>query len=485
MESMANSPTIVLLPVWGAGHFMPMLEAGKQLVASSGRAMSLTVLLMPSPTAQAASEISGHIRRLQQQEDQDDDGNGNGIRFHHLPEVKLPTDHSGIEEFISRIVQLHAPHLRAAMAGLRCPVAALVVDIFCAPALDVARDLAVPAYVYFTSSAALLALILRSPALREEEFHADGGLDLPGFPAPVPLCSLPDTMLERKKTTYSWFVDTGRRYMEANAIIVNTAAGLEPGVLAAIAAPAVYPIGPVLALTPTPPADAGPDACVKWLDSQPRASVLFLCFGSKGFLTTPQAIAHGLERSGHRFLWVLRGRPEDTSHGKRSPMDADLAELLPEGFLDKTKGRGLVWPKRAPQKEILAHGAVGGFVTHCGWNSVLESLWFGVPMLPWPLGADQHLNAFAMASGDMMGVAVPLKVDRERGNFVEAAELERAVRSLMAGAGQVRDKAMEMMKVCRDAVDQSQAGSSCASLRRLSKELLQGAVLLPKPNTHL
>ena len=108
----------------------------------------------------------------------------------------------------------------------------------------------------------------------------------------------------------------GKRYVEANGIILNTAADLEPRVLAAIAdgrcargAPVVYPIGPVLALTP--PANAAEKElheCVRWLDLQPPASVLFLCFGGKGFMSTAQVheIAHGLERSGQRFLWVLR-----------------------------------------------------------------------------------------------------------------------------------------------------------------------------------
>uniref|UniRef100_A0ACD5X2Q3 Uncharacterized protein n=1 Tax=Avena sativa TaxID=4498 RepID=A0ACD5X2Q3_AVESA len=465
---MATNPTIVLLPVWGSGHFMPMLEAGKLLLASSSpREMSLTVLLMPAPTPQATSEIAEHVRR--------EEAAGLDIRFQHLPAVKLPTDHSGIEEFISRTVQLHMPHLRAAISGLACPVAALVVDIFCTPALDVSRQLAVPAYVYFTSSAAMLALLLRAPALHEEEEEEGEGaaVELPGLPA-VPRSALPDTMLDSKNPTYSWFVYTGRRYMEANGIIVNTAAELEPRVLAAIGATTlpVYPIGPVLSGIGAE-AEQPRHECLRWLDSQPRSSVLFLCFGSKGFLSTAQAqeIAHGLERSGHRFLLVLRGRPADTSHGARNPSDADLAELLPEGFLGRTKERGLVWPKRAPQKEILAHPSVGGFVTHCGWNSILESFWFGVPMLPWPLGADQHFNAFTLVSD--MGVALPLKVDRERGNFVEAAELERAVRSLMGGGGEgAREKAAEMMMVCRKAVEQS--GSSSASLRRLSQELIQG-----------
>ncbi|KAI4976670.1 hypothetical protein ZWY2020_050277 [Hordeum vulgare] len=483
---MAANPTIVLLPAWGVGHFMPMIEAGKRMLqCSSSGALSLTVLLMPAPTAQAASDIAAHVRR------EEEEAGAVDIRFLRLPPVQLPTDHTGVEEWISRIVQLHVPHIGAAVSALACPVAALVLDIFFTPALDVSRHLAVPAYVYFTSGAAMLALLLRSPSLQDEvDGEFEGAVDVPGLP-PVPPSFLPETLLDKRSPTYTWFLYTGRRYMEANGIIVNTAAELEPGILAAIAegrctigvrAPTVYPIGPAISLR-SPPAEQ-PHECVRWLDSQPRSSVLFLCFGSKGMLPPSQVheIARGLERSGHRFLWVLRGLPVDTTTGARDPTDAKLAELLPEGFLEKTKGRGLVWPTRAPQKEVLAHAAVGGFVTHCGWNSILESLWFGVPMLPWPLAADQHLNAFVLVHG--MGVAVPLEMDRERGNYVEAAELERAVRSLMGGREEgvkAREKAMEMMRTCRNAVEQS--GSSHASLQRLSEELVGGAVLPKRGST--
>uniref|UniRef100_A0A0A9FRF1 Glycosyltransferase n=1 Tax=Arundo donax TaxID=35708 RepID=A0A0A9FRF1_ARUDO len=470
------TPTVVLLPVWGAGHLRSMLDAGKRLLGRSGRALSLTVLVMQPPTEHNASDIAGLISR--------EEASGLDVRFVHLPAVEPPKDFVGIEEFVSRFAQLHTPHVRAAVSGLSCPVAALVVDFFCTTVLDVSRELAVPAYVYFTSNAGMLALFLRLPALDEEvtvEFEEmEGAVDVPGLP-PIPPSCLPTPLVDKKNPNCTWFVYHGRRFMEADGIIVNTAAKLEPSALAAIAdgrctrgarAPTVYPIGPVISFNPPP---EKPHECVRWLDTQPPASVVFLCFGSGGCFTPPQAheIAHGLERSGHRFLWVLRGPP---APGTRNPSDADLTELLPDGFLERTKDTGLVWPTWAPQKEILAHAAVGGFVTHAGWNSVLESLWFGVPMVPWPLYAEQHLNAFMLVAA--MGVAVAMKFDRKRNNFVEAGELERAVRMLMGGGEEgrkAREKAVEMKAACRNAVEEG--GSSYAALERLAEELHKGAVV--------
>ncbi|RCV13153.1 hypothetical protein SETIT_2G324500v2 [Setaria italica] len=481
------TPTVVLVPVWGIGHFVPMLEAGKRLLARSARPLTITVLVMPEPMSKRASEIAEHIRQ--------EEASGLGIiRFHHLPAVDPPTDHSGIEEYISRYAQLYAPQVKAAVAALTCPVAGVVVDIFCTTLFDAAHELRVPAYVYLITSAAMCALLLRSPALDEEleaevefEESEEGGVDVPGLP-PVPASCLPTGLENRKIPTYKWFVYNGRRYMEASGIVVNTVAELEPRVLGAIAdgqctrgtrAPSVYTIGPVIPFTPSTGEKAAAHECVRWLDSQPPASVVFLCFGGTGSFTAPQAheIAHGLERSGHRFLWVLRGQPEP---GTKLPTDGNLVELLPAGFLEETKGRGLVWPAKAPQKEILAHAAVGGFVTHCGWNSILESLWHGVPMVPWPLGAEQHYNAFTLVAD--MGVAVPMEVDRKRNNFVGAGELERALKALMDDGGEaarkVRERAMEMKAACRKAVEEG--GSSSVELQRLCEALVVGAVLPTK-----
>jgi hypothetical protein len=464
----SSMATVVLLPVWGAGHLMPMLEFGRRLLAcADDRALSLTVLVMPPPTAQQAAEVERRIRR------EEEESHG-GVRFLRLPAVDPPTDHQGQVEFISRVVGLHAPHVRSALAGLPRPAAAVLLDLFCTELLDVSRELGVPAtYVYFTCNAAALSFFLRLPALCGEvggEF-ADMGraADIPGLP-PVPPSALPTAVMDRTKPCCDWYAYHGRRFADADGVVVNTAAELEPRVLAAVhPPPRIFPVGPVISFAPS--ADEREHECVRWLDAQPPSSVVFLCFGSGGFFTAPQAhaAARGLERSGHRFLWVLRGAP---APGSRALTDGDLAELLPDGFLERTRRRGLVWPTTAPQKAALAHAAVGGFVTHCGWNSVVESLWHGVPMAPWPRYAEQHLNAFALVAD--LGAAVAVEVDRGRDNFVDAAELERAVRELMGEGGEegrrARAKAREMMAACRKAV--GDGGSSALTLKRLCDEII-------------
>ncbi|KAF8664461.1 hypothetical protein HU200_054634 [Digitaria exilis] len=154
------------------------------------------------------------------------------------------------------------------------------------------------------------------------------------------------------------------------------------------------------------------------------AIVVFLCFGSIGAAThSPEQfreIAAGLERSGHRFLWVVRAP-------HHAEPDVVIDELLPDGFLERTKGRGIVVKLWAPQVEVLHHKATGGFVTHCGWNSVLEGVTAGVPMLCWPMYAEQKMNKVFMVEEAGIGVEV---VGWQQG-LVTAEEVEAKVRLVL------------------------------------------------------
>lgn len=132
--------------------------------------------------------------------------------------------------------------------------------------------------------------------------------------------------------------------------------------------------------------------CISWLNTQTPTPVLFISFGSYATHSAPQLLdmARGLEFSGSSFLWMVR--PPDageTSAALGTPVS--VMEFFPPGFEERVKGRGMCYSGWAPQMRILKHPAVGGFLSHCGWNSASETVTAGVPVLAWPKNAEQHL----------------------------------------------------------------------------------------------
>lgn len=123
----------------------------------------------------------------------------------------------------------------------------------------------------------------------------------------------------------------------------------------------------------------------EWLDRKNDRSVLYVAFGSECIFSDYQLreIALGLEASGNAFVWVVRGRG--------GGLDT-IQEWLPKEFEEKVEGRGLIVRGWGPQRLLLSHPAEGGFVTHCGWNSTMEALTCGVPMISWPLHSEQFVN---------------------------------------------------------------------------------------------
>ncbi|GFY86443.1 UDP-glucosyl transferase 88A1 [Actinidia rufa] len=302
------------------------------------------------------------------------------------------------------------------------------------------HNINIPTYFYFTSGASALALFLYFPTLHTQTTESFKDLarlvHIPGLP-PINFSHLPQPILDREAEAYHYFLNFGACLPKSNGIIVNTFDSLEPRAIKAInngdctpkltsPPPELFCIGPIVAEAKDRAIGAVSNSmsinCFSWLDNQPNGSVVFLCFGSKGeAFSGPQIreIAIGLERSDQRFLWVAK-------------TTLDLAVVLPEGFLERTKERGLVVESWAPQAEILKHGAVGGFVSHCGWNSVVEAVSAGVGMVAWPLYAEQWLNRVVLVE---MEVAIAVQMDDD--GWVIGDEVERSVRELM-GVGEGR-----------------------------------------------
>ncbi|GAB4848208.1 hypothetical protein Ancab_002875 [Ancistrocladus abbreviatus] len=293
---------------------------------------------------------------------------------------------------IKRVVQEQVVSSRYASTCSESPgqLAGFVVDLLCTEMIDLANELNVPSYLFFTSGAGYLNLKFHFQTLTDDhgvevsdELKDPGTeLDVPGFRNRVPASVLPSIFLE--KEGFTGVRNYTRGYRETKGIIINTFMELEPhatqSLLNDAGIPPIYPVGPIVNLNPQTedPNDGlcnARESIMRWLDDQPPSSVVFLCFGSMGSFTEEQVreVAKGLERSGHRFLWSLR-RPPPSDEKYGPPQDYnDLEGALPEGFSDRTDkiGKIIGW---APQVAVLSHPAIGGFVSHCGWNSTLESL---------------------------------------------------------------------------------------------------------------
>ncbi|XP_065871503.1 probable UDP-glucosyl transferase 73B6 [Euphorbia lathyris] len=199
----------------------------------------------------------------------------------------------------------------------------------------------------------------------------------------------------------------------------------------------------------------------KWLNSKKPNSVVYLSFGTLSYLSADQMkeIAIGLESSGKDFVWsVIR-----ESHEK---------DWLPEGFEERTQGKGLIIRGWAPQIAILEHEAVGGFVSHCGWNSTLEAISAGLPMVTWPFGAEQFYNEKLLTEILKIGVSVGVEQwSKIGGDSIKSETVKMAVNKIMEGeeADAMRKKVKELGEMAKKAVEEG--GSSYCALNALIDEI--------------
>ncbi|KAE9612471.1 hypothetical protein Lal_00033322 [Lupinus albus] len=165
----------------------------------------------------------------------------------------------------------------------------------------------------------------------------------------------------------------------------------------------------------------------KWLDKQEPNSVIYVSFGTLTAMTGEQIkeIAIGLEQSKQKFIWVIR----DADKGDIFDEDGIRRHELPNGYEERVEGFGLVVRDWAPQLDILHHSSTGGFMSHCGWNSCIESITMGVPIAAWPIHSDQPRNSVLITHVLKIGFAV--RDWTQRNELVTAPDVEKAVRRLM------------------------------------------------------
>ncbi|XP_045787997.1 hydroquinone glucosyltransferase-like [Trifolium pratense] len=313
-------------------------------------------------------------------------------------------------------------------------------------ALDFAKEFNMLSYMYYPGSATTLALSFYLPKLDEEtscEYR-----DLPEhikIPGCIPFHGrdIYAPAQDRSIQAYKLLLQLVKRFHFADGVIGNSFLEIEKGPIEALAEegsdnPPVYPVGPIISTVTSSGDDANRGLeCLTWLDKQQPCSVLYVSFGSGGTLSQEQIVelAFGLESSNHKFLWVVRAPSSSSSsaaylsNSAQNDVDVDLSQFLPPGFMERTKEQGMVIPSWAPQIQILSHKSIGGFLSHCGWNSILESVMHGVPLITWPLYAEQRMNAILPSQGLKVGIRPRVN---ENG-IVERVEVSELIKCLMEG----------------------------------------------------
>ncbi|XP_020257455.1 7-deoxyloganetin glucosyltransferase-like [Asparagus officinalis] len=258
-----------------------------------------------------------------------------------------------------------------------------------------------------------------------------------------------------------------RRASRASAIILNTFIDLERPILDSMAKilPPIYTIGPLSLLSsqlpPSKPLESlssslwkEDKSCIEWLDAKKPGSVVYVNFGSITVMSNEQLVefAWGLANSKSDFLWIIR---PDLVKGDNA--------ILPEEFIKETRERSLLasW---CAQENVLLHPSVGGFLTHSGWNSTLESICGGVPMICWPFFGEQQTNCRYACTNWGIGMEISNDVKRE--------EVEELVRELMGGAKgkEMKRRALEWKE---SAIRTTKLyGSSFENFEKLVREVL-------------
>ncbi|CAN6177700.1 unnamed protein product [Urochloa humidicola] len=462
---------VVIFPFMAKGHTLPMLHFATALTAHH-KDLHVTVLTTPANRAFAAGRLPPSVSLVE------------------LPFPSLPPLPAGVEStdalpcpslyptFLRATALLREP-FAAFLASLPSPPLAVVSDFFLGFTRAAAADAGARRVVFHGMSCFSMA-VCKALIVNPEAAAAGGGgapFHVPGMPEHVEITAdeVPDALVKfadaEDPVTRFLIDDVGFSDVLSWGVLVNSFAALDEAYVASLESfyklgARAWLVGPLfLAAGDASELEAAeeekhgdPECCLAWLDDKAAGSVVYVSFGTQAHVSDAQLdeIAHGLVQSGHRFLWAVRS---DT--------------WSPPADVGPNNGR--VVRGWVPQRRVLAHEAVGGFVSHCGWNSAMECLAAGKPILAWPMIAEQHLNARHVA--DVVGTGVRVRTTagtmEVAGDVVGRAEVEEKVRALMNAGGEagkrMRERAAWARRAAMSAV--SEGGASRVALRELMDEL--------------
>ncbi|GAV63592.1 UDPGT domain-containing protein [Cephalotus follicularis] len=474
---LSKRPHAVCIPFPAQGHINPMLKLAKLL---HHKGFHITFV---------NSEFNH--RRLLKSRGANSLNGLSSFRFETIPDGLPPTDVDATQDIPSLCESTRKTCLapfRKLLSRLNDtsssnvpPVTCIISDGIMTFTLDAAEELGIPEVLFWTTSACgflayvhVRQLIEKGYVpLKDASYLTNGYLDsvidfLPGMKG-IRLKDMPPFIrtTDKDDLMIDFILDVTERAKRASAIILNTFNSMEYQFLSALSSMLlpIYSIGPLqLLLNQVPNTDLKQfgsnlwkeePECLEWLGSMKPNSVVYVNFGSITVMTPYQLVefAWGLANSKQTFLWIIR--PDLVS--------GDSAILPPE-FLTDTKDRALLasW---CPQEQVLNHPAIGGFLTHSGWNSTIESICGGVPMICWPFFAEQQTNCRYCCTEWGIGMEI--------NNDVKRDEVESLVRELMEGdkGEEMKQKAMEWKKMAEESTA-SPNGSSYKNLETMINQVL-------------
>lgn len=458
---------VFLVSFPGQGHFNPLLRFSK-LLASRGLLATLS-----------APELIGKgIREANNIVDDQLTPVGDGfIRFEFFDDksAALETD-APFDVYLNHLEVIgrqKLPQMLKKHEEQGRPVSCLIVNPFLPWVSDVAENLNIPSATLWIQSCASFSLyyyyhnnLLPFPSETEPEIDVQlpGGSTLPLLKYDeIPSFLHPSSPYKFLATAaLGQFKNLSKNF----CVLMDTFLELEREEIESISKLcSVKPIGPLFKATRDYSNTITGDMikaseCKEWLDSKPPSSVVYISFGSVVFLKQEQVteIAHGLLNSGVSFLWVIRPPPNKS----RPP------HVLPEGFLEKVGDNGKIvqW---SPQEQVLAHQSIACFVTHCGWNSTLEAISSGVPVVAFPQWGDQVTDAKYLV--DVFKVGVRMCRGEAENKIVQREDVEKCLREATSGpkAEEIRENACRWKKKAEEAV--AKGGSSDKNILEFLDEI--------------
>ncbi|XP_052478886.1 7-deoxyloganetic acid glucosyltransferase isoform X8 [Gossypium raimondii] len=471
-SSQPRLPHVLIFPLPIQGHINSMIKLA-ELLAIAGFKLTFLNSHHNHERLVKFNNIAAHFERYP------------GFEFKTITDG-LPLDHPRagswfLDMFEDTMEPKMKQSLREVLVNSSPPVDCIIADGLLGFALDVAKEVGIPIIFFCTSSPCSFWVYYSIPdIIQVGELPINGSEDMdrlittvPGMETYLRCRDLPTycRKLDFEDSIMKLVVKQTRKSLQADALILNTAEELDGPILSQIRTkcPRVYAVGPLHAqLNTRLNAKHGESydhisntlwevdkSCIFWLNKQPNRSVIYVSFVSITSMSREQLVElwYGLLNSKTKFLLVVR---PDSVIGKDGEGEDVVMELM-----EKSKDRGYI-VNCAPQEAVLNHPAIGGFFTHNGWNSTLESVVAGVPMICWPQFADQHVNSRV--------VSEVWKIGLDMKDVCDSKMVEKMVNDVMVDRKEEFAKsASEMAKVTNQCVNVG--GSSYSNLDHLIEDI--------------